>query len=376
MKKAIVLLFALSAVFAQVEYQANLSLGDTYTPNYVIVKDDNLWNLAKKHYGDGFEWRYIWEHNRYIQDPHWIYPGNPLFIPSMRSAQGLSSYGQVYGYGEEIVNSDNVQLYDSKNSLVQITDQVIRYPSIYQLLMVEKYKYFFSLESQRQAPFIYDKSRIGGEQVNVFAYGKIKNKKGHLTMQNKNVVVKTKNSSAFVSEIRKVGTDVDFYTVRKDLRNKKGVVIEPVASGQVKSVEDNYADVYIEKLWGLLRNKAKAAPPRKYKSIGNQLTYKVLVDSLHVRVVVGMRPDMSLKPSETIFIDKGSNNGVSIGDHITLFKQAKKKSKKNRIGKEPIAEGLVVAVEKNTATLRITTAKEYSLAKSLVGIRNGRIVEK
>jgi len=369
MKKAMVLLSALSVVFAQVEYQANLALGDTYTPNYVIISGDNLWNLAKKYYGDGFEWRYIWEHNKYIEDPHWIYPGEPLFIPSMRSAQSSSLYGQ------DGVNSDGIRLYDSRNSLVQITDQVMNFPSSGQLLMVEKYKYFFSLEAQRQAPFIYDKIRNGDEQFNIFAFGKVKNKKGRLIMQNKNAIVKTKNGGPLVSEIRKVGADVDFYAIRKDLRNKRGVVVEPVAAGRVKSVDDNHATIYVENLWGLLRNKAKATPPRKYKFIGNQLTYKVLNDSLRVRVLVGMHPDMSLKPSEIVFIDKGSNGGVSIGDHIVLFKHVKKKSNKSR-AEDPVAEGLVIAVERNTATLKITTAKEYSLAKPLVGIRSGRVVER
>jgi len=98
MKKIFALCFAVLLLPIAVSGQGeryNLSLGRTRTPmyyspldtnglNYTIVRGDNLWNLAIQYYGEGQQWRYIWEHNTYIKDPHWIYPGNPLFIPGMR----------------------------------------------------------------------------------------------------------------------------------------------------------------------------------------------------------------------------------------------------------------------------------------------------
>jgi hypothetical protein len=89
---SLLLIFLPVTVSAQGE-RYDLSLGDykypkyntldTNIPNYVIVKGDNLWNLSLKFYHVGNKWHYIWEHNKYIKDPHWIYPGNPLFIPGL-----------------------------------------------------------------------------------------------------------------------------------------------------------------------------------------------------------------------------------------------------------------------------------------------------
>jgi LysM domain len=60
---------------------------------YVVVKGDTLWALAKKFYGDPYLWPQLWEKNQYVQDAHWIYPGDPLMTgvqvaPGNNLAQG------------------------------------------------------------------------------------------------------------------------------------------------------------------------------------------------------------------------------------------------------------------------------------------------
>lgn len=45
---------------------------------YIIQPGDTLWDLAEKWLGDPHLWPQIWEKNGYIQDAHWIYPGDPL----------------------------------------------------------------------------------------------------------------------------------------------------------------------------------------------------------------------------------------------------------------------------------------------------------
>ena len=47
---------------------------------YLIKQGDTLWDLSARFYGDPYLWPQIWEQNRYIQDAHWIYPGDPLVV--------------------------------------------------------------------------------------------------------------------------------------------------------------------------------------------------------------------------------------------------------------------------------------------------------
>jgi hypothetical protein len=87
-----IILFAL-AVQAADRPPANLRLaGDHWTAwdpptefpegaQLYLVKDgDTLWDLSGRFYGDPYLWPQIWEQNRYIQDAHWIYPGDPLVV--------------------------------------------------------------------------------------------------------------------------------------------------------------------------------------------------------------------------------------------------------------------------------------------------------
>jgi hypothetical protein len=65
-------------------------VGDHWTPwsppqagpdAYIIQRGDTLWDLAGKWLGDPHLWPQVWDLNRYVEDSHWIYPGDPLGVP-------------------------------------------------------------------------------------------------------------------------------------------------------------------------------------------------------------------------------------------------------------------------------------------------------
>jgi hypothetical protein len=47
---------------------------------HTVVTGDTLWDLAAAYLGDPYLWPQLWERNPYINDSHWIYPGDPIVI--------------------------------------------------------------------------------------------------------------------------------------------------------------------------------------------------------------------------------------------------------------------------------------------------------
>lgn len=55
----------------------------TTSKSYIVKKGDSLWKIAKTYYGEGTEWRRIYDANKGVvgKNPNLIYPGQKLVIP-------------------------------------------------------------------------------------------------------------------------------------------------------------------------------------------------------------------------------------------------------------------------------------------------------
>jgi len=61
---------------------------------YEVKRGDCLWNIADLYYRNPFLWQEIWRYNKYIQDPHWIFPGDDLIIPTYQKVERLAEVPQ------------------------------------------------------------------------------------------------------------------------------------------------------------------------------------------------------------------------------------------------------------------------------------------
>lgn len=60
------------------------------TPDYHVVRDgDTLYDLSGRYYGDAYAWPRMWGNNPHITNPHWIYPGDIVYLraPNKNGAQ-------------------------------------------------------------------------------------------------------------------------------------------------------------------------------------------------------------------------------------------------------------------------------------------------
>lgn len=62
--------------------EGQVSMGTTEGPPdyYVIQEGDTLWDISTRFLGDPYAWPELWSINGYITNPHWIYPGNRIYF--------------------------------------------------------------------------------------------------------------------------------------------------------------------------------------------------------------------------------------------------------------------------------------------------------
>jgi hypothetical protein len=59
----------------------DLQIREDAPDRHIVVPGDTLWDISAKFYKDPWKWPQIWLLNKeQVSDPHWIYPGNVIFL--------------------------------------------------------------------------------------------------------------------------------------------------------------------------------------------------------------------------------------------------------------------------------------------------------
>ena len=66
------------------------------TPNYHVVQEgDTLYDLSGSYFNDVYEWPKMWAYNPHITNPHWIYPGDIIYLQAVQQqAGGAAAVGE------------------------------------------------------------------------------------------------------------------------------------------------------------------------------------------------------------------------------------------------------------------------------------------
>lgn len=60
---------------------------------YTVKKGDTLWGISTAKFNNPYQWKRIWKANPFIRNPHWIYPGQKLVLPDSLGDGDLAGRG-------------------------------------------------------------------------------------------------------------------------------------------------------------------------------------------------------------------------------------------------------------------------------------------
>ena len=79
---AFILCLSMFGIVALEKVIAGEALSETKA-YYIVREGDTLWDISDHFYEDPYLWPAVWGHNAHIANPHWIYPGDPIYLASI-----------------------------------------------------------------------------------------------------------------------------------------------------------------------------------------------------------------------------------------------------------------------------------------------------
>ncbi|MBO4349340.1 MAG: LysM peptidoglycan-binding domain-containing protein [Proteobacteria bacterium] len=75
---------------------------------HTVVQGDTLWDLSETYMSDPFKWPALWSYNPQVTNPHWIYPGDTIYLaPSSEEAAQLTTVPNA-GPSPVFVSTNNI----------------------------------------------------------------------------------------------------------------------------------------------------------------------------------------------------------------------------------------------------------------------------
>ena len=323
-----------------------LGLSALIASAYIVKEGDTLWDLSDEFLHDPFAWPDLWENNRHIQDPHWIYPGDSIYFgDSIREEQVLRTPGDKnpcqtavsdtnLPKGVSAVGCDNADARDGDFESM-LGDLRNRDKKKKKTKSVDSYYYL-----QHPAPKIFN----GYYQMNapiILTIDSLKKDSSFFTIRSgekKEPLIHLPETEVVLGIGKKTslkakkGDLVEIFDARAiDVPAAKGKSFDKFALlritgiAKITAVGDNYSRAQIVQGFREIRiNQSKARLKKPLNTInvtGYTPVKEVHVDSMAV-IRYSMDPMLIIGAYSYVLIDKGSAQGYNSGDAVAIARAA------------------------------------------------------
>lgn len=314
------------------------------TPKVHIVRErDTLWDISKKYLNNPFKWEEVWDKNKFIANPHRIYPGDNIVIPGAFDEKEVEKEASVTAEPqtpiETVIEKEVKEIDEDRIPVLPVVALQAPPPPPPQKIPLTTVKMLASagyiIQKESEKGIIFDSP----ETRTIFGIGDI----------------------VYISIGGKEGVKVgDKFTIYKPLRsvthpitNKNmGVLIEILGELEVKEVrEDSSTANIIESFTTIeIGNKLKDREDMTVPMIDPAA--KIEPKDIKGYIIDAKDQRDAVAAGDIVYIDVGVDSGVSAGDRFTILKS------EGKIEKEAKKKGKIKAPNVVIGNLQVIKPKE------------------
>lgn len=117
---------------------------------HIVKPGDTFWGLSSHYLGNPRAWAQIWDLNKWVKDPHWIYPGDPLIVDGSRVAIGKAEAPDSVAPAADA--KENADL--APQEAVDITPDLTAVPARTRSLTTVREELAYSFQDFLQLPYV------------------------------------------------------------------------------------------------------------------------------------------------------------------------------------------------------------------------------
>ena len=322
-----------------------LGLSALIASAYIVKEGDTLWDLSDEFLHDPFAWPDLWENNRHIQDPHWIYPGDSIYFgdsireePMLRTAGGKNPCATAVSdsslpKGVTAVGCDDADARDG-NFEDMLGDLRNRDKKKKKTKPIDSYYYqkhpepkIFNGYYQMNAPIIYSIDSLKKDS-SFFTIRSGEKKEPLIHLPESEVVLGAGNKTTVKVKKGDLVEIFDARTISVPARGGKSfdkfALLRVTGIAKITAVGDNYSRAKIVQTFRDIRiNQSKARLKQPLNTI-NVTGYNKVTEAVYDSMAVirySMDPMLIIGAYSYVLIDKGAKQGYGTGDAVAVWER-------------------------------------------------------
>jgi hypothetical protein len=326
---------------------------------YVVKEGDTLWDISNNTLKDPFLWPRLWKDNKYIINPDLIYPGNIIMFPG--EDKGIPSAPTA-----EAPKAAAPEQRPGEAPQPVMGEAAAPPPAVEEEVIAEAPA---AVEETKERPIAIGGVGVLTDEVLLFSSGLIVPK-----LENKGVIIGSWDKKVLLGDNDIIYIDKrknpsiangDKYTIYKVVRQVKhpatekkiGYLVKILGVVQITDVKKDVATGTIIRSFDtmeygdrLMPYKKTAIPGESEKGGGNKKLKGYIVDVKDEKIQNAQL--------DIVYIDRGTKDGVMVGDRFVVVRPGLKTSKYGpggglRLPGQIVGELSILSVQEKTATAKI-----------------------